>query len=56
MGLGSNLWPQHSQSVHAWIALVPGPKDFRRVATHYDRKATHFLAAICLVAIFSYWL
>ena len=25
-------------------------KDFRRIATRYDRLATHFLAAICMAA------
>ena len=31
-------------------------KDFRRIATRYDRLATNFLAAICIAAIVSYWL
>ena len=31
-------------------------KDFRRVATRYDRSATNFLAAVCLAATISYWL
>ena len=31
-------------------------KDFRRIATRYDRLATNFLAAVCLAAIVSYWL
>nr|WP_085948959.1 IS5 family transposase [Komagataeibacter rhaeticus] len=31
-------------------------KDFRRIATRYDRNATNFHAAICLVATVSYWL
>ena len=31
-------------------------KDFRRIATRYDRSATNFLAAICLAATISYWL
>lgn len=31
-------------------------KDFRRIATRYDRLAANFLAAICLAAIVSYWL
>jgi len=29
-------------------------KDFRRVATRYDRNAVDFLAAVCLAAIVSY--
>lgn len=31
-------------------------KDFRRIATRYDRLATNFLAAVCLVATLAYWL
>ena len=31
-------------------------RDFRRVATRYDRLATNFLAAVCLAATVSYWL
>jgi transposase len=31
-------------------------KDFRRVATRYDRSATNFLAAVCIAAAISYWL
>jgi transposase len=31
-------------------------KDFRRIATRYDRLAANFLAAVCLAATVSYWL
>ncbi len=31
-------------------------KDFRRIATRYDRKAANFLAAVCIAATVSYWL
>jgi len=31
-------------------------KDFRRVATRYDRNAANFLAAVCIAAVVSYWL
>ena len=31
-------------------------KDFRRIATRYDKLATNYLAAICLVATLCYWL
>lgn len=31
-------------------------KDFRRIATRYDRRADVFLSAICLAATVSYWL
>jgi transposase len=31
-------------------------KDFRRVATRYDRNAVKFLAAVCIAAAISYWL
>ena len=31
-------------------------KDFRRIATRYDKLARNFLAAICLAAALSFWL
>jgi transposase len=31
-------------------------KDFRRIATRYDRLAINFLAAICIAATVCYWL
>ncbi len=31
-------------------------KDFRRIATRYDKAAANFLAAIHLAAAVSYWL
>jgi transposase len=31
-------------------------KDFRRIATRYDRNANNFLASVCIAATVSYWL
>jgi transposase len=31
-------------------------KDFRRIATRYDKLARNFLSALCLVATLAYWL
>ncbi len=31
-------------------------KDFRQVATRYDRLAVNFLAAVCIAVAVSYWL
>ena len=31
-------------------------KDFRRIATRYDKLAQNFLSALCLVAIVAYWI
>lgn len=31
-------------------------KDFRRIATRYDRLAVNFLAAVQIAAILNYWL
>lgn len=31
-------------------------KDFRRIATRYDRLARNFLAAVCIAATLCYWL
>jgi transposase len=38
------------------LSGVDSLKDFRRVATRYDRNATNFLAAVCIAATVSYWL
>jgi transposase len=31
-------------------------KDYRRIATRYDRLAQNFLAAVCIAATVCYWL
>ena len=31
-------------------------KDFRRIATRYDKLARNFFSALCLVASFTHWL
>jgi len=31
-------------------------KDFRRIATRYDRLARNFLASVCIVAAFVWWI
>jgi transposase len=31
-------------------------KDFRRIATRYDRLARNFLASVCLVATIVWWI
>ena len=31
-------------------------KDFRRIATRYDKNATNFMAALCLAALICYWI
>ena len=31
-------------------------KDFRRIATRYDKRADNFLAAIHIAALIAYWL
>ena len=31
-------------------------KDFRRIATRYDRPARNFLASVCLVAAIVWWI
>ncbi len=30
-------------------------KDFRRVATRYDKLAANFLSAVCLAAVVAFW-
>jgi hypothetical protein len=36
--------------------MVRRLKDFRRVATRYDRNAVTVLAAVCFAAVISCWL
>jgi transposase len=31
-------------------------KDFRRIATRYDRLALNFLASVCLAAVLVWWI
>lgn len=31
-------------------------KDFRRIATRYDKNADNFMAALCLAALVCYWI
>ncbi|MDR3465846.1 MAG: IS5/IS1182 family transposase, partial [Xanthobacteraceae bacterium] len=31
-------------------------KDFRRIATRYDRLARNYLASVCLVAALVWWI
>ena len=31
-------------------------KDFRRIATRYDKLARNFLSAVCLVAVLAFWI
>ncbi|MCW2286674.1 transposase [Rhodoblastus acidophilus] len=41
---------------HAIERMFCRLKDFRRVATRYDRNAVNYLATVCLAATVSYWL
>jgi transposase len=36
--------------------MVSRLKDFRRIATRYDKLASSFLAAVAIACIVSYWL
>ena len=31
-------------------------KDFRRIATRYDKNAVNYMAALCLAALICYWI
>ena len=31
-------------------------KDFRRIATRYDKNAENFMAGLCLAALICYWI
>jgi hypothetical protein len=36
--------------------IVGRLKDFRRIATRYDKLARNFFSALCFVATLAYWL
>jgi transposase len=44
---------RHRNAIERMFARL---KDFRRIATRYDRLASNFLAAVCLAATLCYWL
>jgi putative transposase len=46
-----NSYKQRHKIENAFCRL----KDFRRIATRYDRLARNFLASICLVAAIVWW-
>jgi transposase len=45
------LYKQRHRIENAFARL----KDFRRIATRYDRLARNFLASVCLVAVLVWW-
>jgi putative transposase len=47
-----NSYKQRHRIENAFCRL----KDFRRIATRYDRLARNFLASICLVAAIIWWI
>ena len=46
-----NAYKQRHRIENAFCRL----KDFRRIATRYDRLARNFLASVCLVAAIVWW-
>ncbi|TWA76873.1 IS4 family transposase [Azospirillum brasilense] len=50
----------HDTEMYKWRHLVENffckIKEFRRIATRYDRSATNFMAAVHIVATVAYWL
>jgi transposase len=48
--------PYLYRSRNAIERMFGRPKDFRRIATRYDRRAVAFLSAVRIAAIVSYWL
>jgi transposase len=48
----SNAYKQRHRIENAFCRL----KDFRRIATRYDRLARNFLASVCLVAAIVWWI
>jgi transposase len=52
-GCFSPVLYRHRNAIERMFGRI---KDFRRIATRYDKLARNFLAAICLVATVCYWL
>ena len=55
-GVARTASPRSSIEKNAIERMFGRLKDFRRIATRYDRSATNFLAAVCIAAAVSYWL
>ncbi len=56
-GVGKNCFsPVLYRQRNAIERMFGRLKDFRRIATRYDRLAQNFLAAVYLAAIVCYWL
>ena len=51
-GFDRNAYKQRHRIENAFCRL----KDFRRIATRYDRLARNFLASICLAAAIVWWI
>jgi len=50
------LFPFPYRNRNAVERMFSRLKDFRRIATRYDRLARNFLASVHLAAIVAYWL
>ena len=48
--------PELYRNRNATLRMFGRLKDFRRIATRYDRRADVFLSAVALAATVSYWL
>ncbi|MDI1264883.1 MAG: transposase [bacterium] len=51
-GFNRKAYKQRHRIENAFCRL----KDFRRIATRYDRLARNFLASVCLVAAIVWWI
>ena len=51
--VGPGLFRRDRNAIERMFGRI---KDFRRIATRYDRLCRNFLAAVCLVATVCYWL
>jgi transposase len=48
--------PKYYKSRSAIERMFCRLKDFRRIATRYDKLAQNYLASICLAAIVTFWI
>jgi transposase len=56
LGLGSRLAGQALQGRNVIERCYCRLKDFRRVATRYNKLAQNYFSTLCLVAAVAYWL
>ena len=56
MALGDLIGCEYEFELPSGYPAFGRLKDFRRIATRYDKRAENFLAALHIAALISYWI